>query len=103
MKEVRVVSKRDFDSACRECLILQKINSEFIVKYLEYYDDLRNSFYYILTEFYEDGTLDQIITKKRKLKETIPYEHILKWSTQLLKGIDCLHDNFITHRDLKPA
>ena len=103
MKEVRVISKKDFDAASRECNILKKLNSEFIVKYLEYYDDLQHSFYYILTEFYEDGTLDQLITRKKKAKETIPYENILLWATQILKGIQCLHDNFITHRDLKPA
>ena len=98
-----MLNLKDFDAAHRETNILRKLNSEFIVKYLEYYDDMNNNFYYMVTEFYEDGTLDQLITRKKKLKENISNENILLWSTQLLKGIECLHDNLITHRDLKPA
>lgn len=103
LKEVRVMNLKEFDAAFRESNILRKLNSEFIVKYLEYYDDLKNNYFYLLTEFYEDGTLDQLIIKKRKLNETLSNDTIMTYCTQILKAIDCLHDNLITHRDLKPA
>lgn len=58
-----------------------------------------NGYHYIVTEFVEGTSLDDIIIKNYPL----PREWILKWSASLCDVLEFLHSKEILHFDLKPA
>ena len=53
---------------------------------------------YIVMELCEEGSLNAFILKQRKLPQTIRTSFV----KQMTSGIQCLHDNNIIHRDIKP-
>lgn len=83
----------------REIAATQKCNSPNIVSLFEadtfYIDDINYSF--IIEEFLDGGTLTDRITTKTWGKEDIKYLTI-----NLIRAIQCLKDNKLVHRDIKP-
>jgi serine/threonine-protein kinase ULK/ATG1 len=57
-----------------------------------------NNYIYLVYEFCEGGTLEDIIRKKGHLSE----QEALKIFKQLINALKSLHENFILHRDIKP-
>jgi serine/threonine protein kinase len=73
-------------------------SNENIVKFEDCFFDQSNCFYLVL-EYCDGGDLKDRIENKVKF----PNETIIKWSKEILLGIDYLHFNKIVHRDIKPA
>ncbi len=73
-------------------------SNEYIVKFEDCFFDQSGCFYLVL-EYCDGGNLKDRIEKKAKFSD----ETIIKWSKEILTGIDYLHSCNIMHRDIKPA
>lgn len=69
-----------------------------LVKLLGYYHDL--SLVVLVMEYMEGGNLSSIIWRKSLSKEFFSNNEIINLGTQLLKGLQYLHQNSIAHKDL---
>ncbi|XP_023214731.1 testis-specific serine/threonine-protein kinase 4-like [Centruroides sculpturatus] len=79
----------------REIEIVKRIKHRNIVSFIECVD--MNDTIYIFMEFVENGTLLQLLEKKRFIEE----EMACKYFHNLIDGIAYLHKNGIVHRDIK--
>lgn len=79
----------------REVTILEKLEHENIVKYLECGFD-QNTLYFTM-EFIESGSL------KEMLQGQVPWRDVADLGQQVCAGIGYAHAKGIVHRDLKPA
>ncbi|KAA6366753.1 MAG: putative protein kinase domain protein [Streblomastix strix] len=87
------------EAARKEVFFMRQFNSPFIVKCLDSITDRKQ--FFIIAEYCECGTLDDMvktaIEKKMKIKEN----QILSYLTQLAMGLREIHQNKILHRDIK--
>eukprot|EP01017_Pseudomicrothorax_dubius_P029836 TRINITY_DN3661_c0_g1_i1.p1 TRINITY_DN3661_c0_g1~~TRINITY_DN3661_c0_g1_i1.p1 ORF type:complete len:674 (-),score=103.18 TRINITY_DN3661_c0_g1_i1:155-2176(-) len=75
---------------------LSSISTPYIVKIYDCFDT--GSYIYLILEYCDQGTTDDILEKKKK----IPEEEALKIIFQVVSAVDILHQAGITHRDIKP-
>ncbi|OTB10142.1 hypothetical protein K445DRAFT_16943 [Daldinia sp. EC12] len=80
-----------------EMRIMQKVHHKNIVQYIEHFDwDVHQ--FFIIMEFIPGGDLGKYILDHGPIAE--PFVKIM--AEQLLDALGYLHDNKITHRDVKP-
>ncbi|KAI1087441.1 hypothetical protein F5B19DRAFT_499912 [Rostrohypoxylon terebratum] len=80
-----------------EMRIMQKVKHPNIVQYIEHFDwDLHQ--FFIIMEYVPGGDLGKLIQDRGPIAE--PYVKIM--AQQLLDALKYLHENKITHRDVKP-
>jgi calcium-dependent protein kinase len=96
MKEISGVEKGNEAKIREKFDILKKFDHPKIVKIYENYS--YNGIYFIVTEFFKKGNLEQIITQKKFLKEN----QVANIIYQILLAINYAHSSEIMHRDLKP-
>ncbi|KAF3344783.1 hypothetical protein VdG2_06969 [Verticillium dahliae VDG2] len=77
-----------------EMRIMQKNN---VVRYIEHFD-WENRLLIIIMEFVPGGDLGRLVAERGILPEVL----VQRMATQLLSAMDYLHENNITHRDVKP-
>ncbi|KAI1107721.1 hypothetical protein F4804DRAFT_296919 [Jackrogersella minutella] len=80
-----------------EMRIMQKVHHRNIVQYIEHFDWDKHQFF-IIMEFVPGGDLGKFISEHGPIAE--PYVKIM--ADQLLDALGYLHENRITHRDVKP-
>ncbi|KAI0109649.1 Pkinase-domain-containing protein [Nemania sp. FL0031] len=80
-----------------EMKIMQKVNHANIVKYIEHFDWDEHQFI-IIMEYVPGGDLGKLILDHGPITEP----HVKTIATQLVDALGYLHDNKITHRDVKP-
>ena len=80
----------------REVGILSGLNHPNIVKYFDLLEDSNN--YYIFMEYCPGESLQGIIERPGKLQES----YIATIFRQILEGLKYLHEQNVSHRDLKP-
>ncbi|KAH6657486.1 hypothetical protein BKA67DRAFT_189867 [Truncatella angustata] len=80
-----------------EMKIMQRVSHENIVQYIEHFDWDMHQFI-IIMEYVPGGDLGKLVATKGMLRET--YVKIM--ARQLIDALGYLHDNSITHRDVKP-
>ena len=84
--------------------ILLSLKNEFIIKMIDSFLYQENC--YLITEFCENGDLAVKIKATKDLDKTIDDVLILKWTKQIIKAIDYLHNSIepkCIHRDIKPG
>ncbi|KAI0880405.1 uncharacterized protein GGS22DRAFT_175202 [Annulohypoxylon maeteangense] len=80
-----------------EMRIMQKVKHANIVQYIEHFDwDIHQ--FFIIMEYVPGGDLGKLIQEHGPIAE--PYVKIM--AEQLLDALKYLHENKITHRDVKP-
>ncbi|KAI4870420.1 hypothetical protein F4820DRAFT_403582 [Hypoxylon rubiginosum] len=80
-----------------EMRIMQRVHHDNIVQYIEHFDWDAHQFF-IIMEYVPGGDLNKLIIENGPIAE--PYVKIM--ADQLLNALGYLHDNRITHRDVKP-
>ncbi|KAI1767649.1 hypothetical protein GGR53DRAFT_481020 [Hypoxylon sp. FL1150] len=80
-----------------EMRIMQRVHHDNIVQYIEHFDwDVHQ--FFIIMEYVPGGDLGKLVSENGAIAE--PYVKII--ANQLLDALGYLHDNKITHRDVKP-
>ncbi|KAI8947146.1 Pkinase-domain-containing protein [Xylaria longipes] len=80
-----------------EMKIMQKVQHTHIVQYIEHFDWDAHQFI-IIMEYVPGGDLGKFIQEHGAIAEP----HVKTIATQLVDALGYLHDNKITHRDVKP-
>lgn len=80
-----------------EMKIMQRVKHPNIVRYIEHFDWGTHQFF-IVMEYIPGGDLGHIIQEKGPIKE----QYVKIMAQQLIDALGYLHDNKITHRDVKP-
>lgn len=84
----------------REGEILARLNHQNIVGVYDYLTVGSES--YLIEEFVDGVTLNEILDKYKKCNQSIDQSTIMAIMKQLIIGLDIAHQNKVIHRDLKP-
>ncbi|KAL9653797.1 hypothetical protein ABK040_012858 [Willaertia magna] len=90
-------SKEQIENIHVEITLLKKLNHPRIVRYIDHIQ--QRSKLYIVIEFVETGSLQDIVQKYGKMKEKI----VCMYTAQVLEGLSYLHSEGVIHRDIKGA
>ena len=102
MKEMskRFIEEHDMlDNVVLEAKVMYSINHPNIVRIITHFEDKSNV--YLILEKVENGSIDDLLKKRRKLPIRLAVEILY----QLVTAIEFLHSmpHAVIHRDLKPA
>ena len=83
-----------------EQTIMKELDHPNILKFIESRENSENI--YIITEYYNGGTLDAFLKKyQKKNNKPLSEETVQYIMRQIIEGLKYLHNNNIMHRDLK--
>lgn len=105
MKRVQISSmnKKEKENALNEVRLLASVESINIIGYKEAFFDEESKTLNIVMEYADDCDLSSKIKTRSKNNLAFPENEIWLIAIQLVKGLKCLHDKTIMHRDLKSA
>ncbi|GKY99644.1 hypothetical protein MPSEU_000918400 [Mayamaea pseudoterrestris] len=84
------------ESIHHELAVLNSLNHRLILKIIDFFEE--DDYYYFVTELMEGGDLfDRILTN-----QVYTEKDARDLARTLMEAVDVLHDNHITHRDIKP-
>jgi serine/threonine-protein kinase len=63
----------------------------------------KDQFYYLVMSFVEGEDLDKVIRERKKTRMPMDVRESVNIALQVVKALECAHDNGIVHRDLKPS
>jgi serine/threonine protein kinase len=81
----------------REARLLIQLDHPNVVRAFQLGD--ANGVHYIVMEYLEGETLDEVLTRRKRL----PWGEAVRVIQQTLNGLQHLHERRMVHRDLKPA
>ena len=81
----------------REARLLTQLDHPNVVRAFQVGDS--NGIHYIVMEYLEGETLDEVLTRRKRL----PTPEAVRIIRQALLGLQHLHERRLVHRDLKPA
>lgn len=70
-------------------------------KIFEYFYEEENAI--VIMEYCEDGDLETLMKKRKMEGERFSEQEILQMATEVLSGLEMMHNKKIIHRDIKPA
>ncbi|XP_038193376.1 serine/threonine kinase-like domain-containing protein STKLD1 [Arvicola amphibius] len=107
LKQVECIDEHHANEALEELMSLMKFQHPNISLYHEMFimwnNEISSLFLCLVMNYYNEGTLQNIIENKRNKKETIDSEWMHTILSQLLDAIEYLHQLNIIHRNLKPS
>ena len=80
-----------------EVATLSRLDSPFIVRYIDSYRDAKSMF--LVMEYVEGGSLADLVARHGPLPESLTAYLV----AQILVGLSFLHDNGLVHRDIKAS
>ena len=103
---MKVASLRSMDDKSKqqakvEVAHMAELKHPNIIGYYESF--ILNSELFIVMEYANGGSLDGVITKRKKEGTRIPVEKIRRWFTEMLLAVGFVHSHQKMHRDLKTA
>ena len=93
------LSQKEIDVVRQEAKILSSINSDFVVKYYDSFEE--NNKINIVMEYCDEGDLNNFIIKKRKDNKLLEESLIWNLFIKITIGLAHIHKMKILHRDLK--
>ncbi|XP_034351427.1 serine/threonine kinase-like domain-containing protein STKLD1 [Arvicanthis niloticus] len=107
IKEVECIDEHHANKALEELMPLLKLQHPNISLYHEMFimwnNEISSLFLCLVMDYYTQGTFQNIMENKRKLKEVVDTEWMHTMLSQVLDAIDYLHELNIIHRNLKPS
>ena len=102
-KSVNVVAlnKEEKESILNEINVLKKINHPNVIEVKNDYYSKDNKYLNIITEYAEEGTLEEKYEEQKKKKEYFEENELLDWFIQILLALKCIHEKTILHRDIR--
>jgi len=85
----------------QEISIIEKLNHKNVVKYYESFSKEEKEKIYIVIEYVEGGTLQDLINKSPTSR--LPLKQAQRYFKDLILGLQYLHSQGIVHRDIKPG
>ena len=96
---LRGLSQKEIDEVRQEAKILSSINSDFVVKYYDSFEE--NDNINIVMEYCDEGDLNDFIIKKKESQTLIEEDLIWNLFIKITIGLAHIHQMKILHRDLK--
>ena len=93
------LSQREIDEVRQEAKILSSINSDYVVKYYDSFEE--NNKINIVMEYCDEGDLNDFILNKRKENKLLEESLIWNLFIKITIGLADIHKMKILHRDLK--
>lgn len=102
LKLLAKTNKLIFTNIMREIEIIKKLNHKNIVKY---YDTIKTEdYWYIVTEYCNSGTLEDVINNLSLFLKDGEREKIIHYYlTQIKDALNYIHSMDFIHRDIKPS
>ena len=98
--KLREESKEELEKLSKDIQILTTINSEYIFNYEKYF--IKNDYFNIIMEYYDDLSLRKLINKYKIEKEFIKPKNVYNLIKYICLGIKAIHDKKIIHGNLTP-
>ncbi|CAF0743713.1 unnamed protein product [Adineta steineri] len=95
------VSPNESLDAEHEASILARLRHPNIVRFYDSFMDANH--FCIVTEYCEDGDLDQYLKSLRKQRSRLQMDQVIDLFIQLVSAINFLHSKKILHRDIKTS
>uniref|UniRef100_A0A1I8G9L5 non-specific serine/threonine protein kinase n=1 Tax=Macrostomum lignano TaxID=282301 RepID=A0A1I8G9L5_9PLAT len=101
LKEVQIgeVDPDETLEVVHEAKLLGKLDHSAILKFYNCF--MEPPSFCIVTEYCDEGDLDQCISRLKQAGHNLPVQTTIRWFIQILLGVDYLHGRRILHRDLK--
>ena len=96
MKKEKVVKSKVINNIITEKKILESIDSPFIIKFYNSFQDHDNIFF--LLDYHNGGELFFHLQKQKRFNE----ETVKFWAAELFLALEHLHSKNIIYRDIKP-
>ena len=93
-------TKEDLEKIKNEVNILSNIDSDYIIKYIKSF--VKNNYFFVATEYYEQITLRQLINKYKKDKKLMKQKLIYHIIKEISIGLKEIHSKNIIHGNLTP-
>ena len=93
-------SKEDLEKIKNEVKIISSIDNDYIIKYIKSF--VKNNSFIVVTEYYEQITLRQLINKYKKDKKLINQNLIYHIIKEISLGLKEIHNKNIIHGNLTP-
>ncbi|KAL4495008.1 hypothetical protein ABPG72_015708 [Tetrahymena utriculariae] len=94
------VSNGEIDRLRKEAKILSQLDHKNIVKFERVFESETRIF--IVMELLLGGTLRQLMSERKKLKQWFTEQEAAKIMNNIINGVAYFHSKSIVHRDLKP-
>ena len=101
--DMQNLKPKDIENCINEIRLLASISHENIVSYKDAFYDIETKLLNIIIEYLDAGDLETKIHSIRTSNSVFTEEKIWNYLRQIVRGLKCLHDNKIMHRDLKAA
>ncbi|XP_029326400.1 serine/threonine kinase-like domain-containing protein STKLD1 isoform X2 [Mus caroli] len=107
IKQVECIDEHHANKALEELMPLLKLQHPNLSLYHEMFimwnNEISSLFLCLVMDYYSQGTFQNIMENKRKLKAVVDTEWMHIMLSQILDAIEYLHKSNIVHRNLKPS
>ncbi|NP_001366393.1 serine/threonine kinase-like domain-containing protein STKLD1 isoform 3 [Mus musculus] len=107
IKQVECIDEHHANKALEELMPLLKLQHPNLSLYHEMFimwnNEISSLFLCLVMDYYSQGTFQNIMENKRKLKAVVDTEWMHTMLSQVLDAIEYLHKLNIVHRNLKPS